>query len=102
MKACFVFCIFVGIYSMSGFKENMRFYPKLISVLLSSLIAVMPLLSGYCECAVEGAVCGDPPTWNTCCEPDKYECVKDKGDDYGTCEEKNGDTAEAAKEEAVE
>ena len=53
------------------------------------VLAMFPFQSGLCECAVAGAVCGNPPTWNPCCEPDKYECKKaDKGDDYGTCEEK--------------
>ena len=65
-----------------------------IALIISGLLAVMPLKQALCECAVEGAVCGEPPTWNTCCEPDKYECVKDEGDEYGTCEEKKEATDE--------
>ena len=47
-------------------------------------------LAGKCDCAVAGAVCGDAPTWDPCCEPDKYECKKLEGETYGTCEEKKG------------
>lgn len=44
--------------------------------------------AGKCDCAVAGAVCGDAPTWDPCCEPDKYECKKLEDETYGTCEEK--------------
>lgn len=59
-----------------------------MAAFLASLISVLPLQSGKCECAVAGAVCGEAPTWNPCCEPDKYFCKKINDQDYGTCEEK--------------
>ncbi len=69
--------------------ESMKTIYKLAILLpLAGLLAAMPLQNGLCECAVEGAVCGDSPTWNPCCEPDKFECVKAEGDDFGTCEAK--------------
>lgn len=53
-------------------------------VLLTSLLSAVPL-SGYCACAVDGGVCGDAPTWDPCCNPDRYECELEDDADYGTC-----------------
>lgn len=66
------------------------FILKLIVLLpFITALAVLPFQGALCDCGVEGAVCGDPPTWNPCCEPDKYECKKvSPNDAYGTCEKK--------------
>lgn len=79
----------------------MKLIYKLIVLLpIVGFLAVMPFQYGLCECAVEGAVCGDLPTWDPCCEPDKFECAKADGDDYGTCElKKSEDKEENNKEE---
>lgn len=63
---------------------------KLLALIpVAVFLAIAPFQGGFCDCAVEGAVCGDLPTWNPCCEPDKYECKKAAEEDaYGTCEEK--------------
>lgn len=64
---------------------------KLVIVFVSAfLVAALPAHRGLCECSVEGEVCGDSPTWNPCCEPNKYECEKDEGDEYGECVPKEG------------
>ena len=68
---------------------------------LSKFVIFLPILTtliflpqnGFCDCAPAGGVCGDPPTWSPCCEPDKYECKKEEGADYGTCEEKQGNSS---------
>lgn len=73
----------------------MSFFKLIFIIPILGVLALAPFQSGRCECAVAGAVCGDEPTWNPCCEPDKYECKKNEGDDFGTCEEKT----EKAKEE---
>ncbi len=70
------------------------FFKSLSYILPALLLALLPY-SGKCACAVAGAVCGEAPTWNPCCEPDKYECEKADTEDFGTCEEK----AEATNDE---
>ena len=61
-------------------------------LLLLTMLSLAPL-SGQCTCAVDGGVCGDAPTWDPCCNPDRYYCKKDdEADNYGTCvliEDKN-------------
>ena len=64
-------------------------YSKFIILLLATFfLAVVPFQAGFCDCAVEGEVCGDPPTWNLCCEAENYECKKQEGDSYGECVKK--------------
>lgn len=52
------------------------------------LLAMVPMQEGLCSCAVEGGVCGDPPNWDPCCNPDKYKCEMEEDADYGTCVER--------------
>lgn len=67
------------------------------------IIAILPItiglfsLNGFCSCAVDGGVCGDAPTWDPCCNPDRYHCEKEDGADYGTCTP--NEDAEASPEE---
>lgn len=63
-------------------KQTMNKY--LLQTLLILSLALVPL-SGFCACAVDGGVCGDTPTWDPCCNPDRFYCDKEEGADYGTC-----------------
>ena len=72
---------------------NLRIYIKCLSILPMAAFLALSLTftyphAGKCDCAVAGAVCGDAPTWDPCCEPDQYECKKADDESYGTCEEK--------------
>jgi len=60
--------------------------PKIIYILpVVAFLALLPY-SGKCECSVGGKVCGESPMWNPCCEPNLYECKKNEGEAFGTCE----------------
>jgi hypothetical protein len=82
-----------SIRDIKGFVERIKMrkvaLPKIIYIFpVIAFLALLPY-SGKCECAVAGAVCGESPTWNPCCEPDKYECTKVDDENFGTCEEKD-------------
>ena len=66
-------------------------FAKIIYILpMAAFLALLPY-SGKCQqCAGPGAVCGKIPTWKPCCEPNIYECKMAEGEDFGTCELKEG------------
>ncbi|MBI1858888.1 MAG: hypothetical protein HYR97_07245 [Candidatus Melainabacteria bacterium] len=72
-----------------------NFIKKLIVLIpLAFCLAALPIQNGLCSCAVEGGVCGDPPSWDPCCNPDKFECEIEEGTDYGTCVPREEEAAE--------
>lgn len=59
----------------------------LLPIILISAIAALP---SFCECAIEGGVCGDNSTWDPCCNPDRYHCEIEnedapEGERFGIC-----------------
>ena len=74
-------------------------FKKMLTLLpLVVVLAILPFQNGFCGCVVEGGVCGDPPSWEPCCNPDKFECQKEEDAEYGTCVAKKDNKESTEKE----
>ena len=63
---------------------------KKITYLIFGILLASIQIPGFCDCSIEGGVCGDEPTWSPCCNPDRFHCEIEnpdaaEGEHYGVC-----------------